>query len=947
MNRINNSKASKPFFNILWGVFISFLFSVFIAFVVFPLFVRLNPITSFLQINDIYLLLGLLSAITAGLLCSWRKVNIFFQRYKKTYEIINSKFTQIDAAFGVTIISFLLIVVFYHSWPPISSEVSIFFRTLFYTIILYIITAYYYKKNQPKKFHLHKVDDISDEPIKSYNEDLLNRGPFIHGLFEEIQNLNITDSFVFGLYGNWGDGKSSILNLLIREINDEGNFIVVSYNPWNFKDDEAMINGFFNALENAFNKIYIFPNLKKIIINYQSLITSGLSKIGLPINFNLKGNSIEEEREKIENYITNTNKKLIIIIDEIDRLEKNELKMIFKLVRSNSKFKNSIFLLSLDNNQVKKVLETDNDDGLLQKTIQKQILLPKIQPYFIEKFLLYSEHKIPRFTISELNSQELNEVVSTYGFIKLIDDNKIVICEDINSNIHISIYGENLRKIISNFNVGDKIFVEGKLTKNGIKLENSYSRISSFNLCKVDTLLEHMLRNHIITPEKIAFFDKNYTSIYRTQLSKIIINLRSAKLYLNSLYSSYPAIALEVNAFDFFVLEIIKVFHKKLYDDIFENWWFYVNERFENDYLNNPFTLRFATDTDRKQKSIQDHLTNFFESNNIKGEKMEMWREILGSIFPNIHNLRIITDTDRHEKRIFTTSFIKYFTLNVAPNELSDTYFEDIITSWNQKPSAITIWSIFLKLQKINKLYEFLNKLNNIYIDLLNNKTINVLLLTFAKKIKYLSRRTNNLWDSEYESAIRFILKVLDSKVDSSLIQQTIENLIKNTPDLLLAVDLVLQTKKERGGNIFTVYDNTNNYKLRQIVSNKLKKSFIDNKKNIFKEYKENKDWIRILYQWSSNWNDINSPNKTKVSSYISSLLKNNPKLLYELINSFNKGFPNEWNMNTAEINKIYDLKTIASLTRQLKNHKSLRKDQKQIFEKFINIYNNNQHNTQ
>ena len=85
-----------------------------------------------------------------------------------------------------------------------------------------------------------------DAPIGSNSDDLLGRTPFV----DEIVDLAITTPKEWvpriGIYGSWGSGKTSVLNMIAERLG-EAQHVVVRFNPWGFSDTDEM----FGALADA------------------------------------------------------------------------------------------------------------------------------------------------------------------------------------------------------------------------------------------------------------------------------------------------------------------------------------------------------------------------------------------------------------------------------------------------------------------------------------------------------------------------------------------------------------------------------------------------------------------------------------------------------------------------------------------------------------------------
>ena len=229
----------------------------------------------------------------------------------------------------------------------------------------------------------------SDKPISNENEDELNRMPFVKRFSKSICNYDSQDCLVIGLMGDWGCGKTSILNLTFSEIKKEKDWIFIDFNPWYFSNQDNLILQFFNRLLNEL----------KFSDNFTKKAKEALFKFmkGISINVNLKFLSSnldfdkvlkQEEFEKFNSFkqdlidiFSNLEYKIIISIDNIDRLPDDEIQQIFLLVKSLADFPNVIYILSFDQDIVIKTLnrlQLYSGEDYIKKIIQIEILVPEI-----------------------------------------------------------------------------------------------------------------------------------------------------------------------------------------------------------------------------------------------------------------------------------------------------------------------------------------------------------------------------------------------------------------------------------------------------------------------------------------------------------------------------------------------------------------------------------------
>ena len=261
-----------------------------------------------------------------------------------------------------------------------------------------------------------------DQPIKSYKEDILGRRPFAQSLGNAILSYKTKDSIVIGLFGAWGSGKTSIINMALEHINDvvsknkadDEKPIVIRFNPWNFSDQNQLITQFFRQLsvvlrrpdyagdakkagEKLESYAKFFEPLKLIpgLGQYAEIAKDVLQTTGAATKSwgDQKSNDLNAIRAELNELLGKQPHKIIVVIDDIDRLNNTEIRQIFQLIKSLGNFPNTIYLLAFDKdvviNALKKVQEGSGME-YLEKVVQIPFEIPLISKQEVEH-LLFSQ----------------------------------------------------------------------------------------------------------------------------------------------------------------------------------------------------------------------------------------------------------------------------------------------------------------------------------------------------------------------------------------------------------------------------------------------------------------------------------------------------------------------------------------------------------------------------
>lgn len=86
-----------------------------------------------------------------------------------------------------------------------------------------------------------------DAPIELEQDDLLGRAGFAREIAELAMGAPPTWSVRIGVYGRWGEGKTSVLQLVRRTVAEHGH-LVAEFNPWGCSNADEMIEALADAL---------------------------------------------------------------------------------------------------------------------------------------------------------------------------------------------------------------------------------------------------------------------------------------------------------------------------------------------------------------------------------------------------------------------------------------------------------------------------------------------------------------------------------------------------------------------------------------------------------------------------------------------------------------------------------------------------------------------------
>lgn len=248
----------------------------------------------------------------------------------------------------------------------------------------------------------------------------MGRSAFAQSLGDAILNYKEKESIVIGLFGAWGSGKTSIINMALEHVenksdeNEQRKPIVLKFNPWSYSDQHQLIAQFFEQLSVVLRRVDYSENAKEAgeklltyanffkplaliptIGPFASLISEVLKGVGEVSKSwgELKANDLNSIKKELNELLGKQSHKIIVVIYDVDRLINTEIRQIFQLVKSLADFSNTMYLLVFDKdvviNALKKVQEGSGTE-YLEKVVQIPFEIPVIPKQEVEH-LLFSQ----------------------------------------------------------------------------------------------------------------------------------------------------------------------------------------------------------------------------------------------------------------------------------------------------------------------------------------------------------------------------------------------------------------------------------------------------------------------------------------------------------------------------------------------------------------------------
>ncbi len=189
----------------------------------------------------------------------------------------------------------------------------------------------------------------------------------------------------------------------------EDRVVVIRFNPWRFESEERLIRSFFETLADALGRSLPTKReeLGQLLSRYGRILSiasvsffggaatiapgAGIKEIGEAFSTV----ELDELRDRLEHLLAESGKRIAVLVDDIDRLDRQEIQAVFKLVKLSAGFEYTVYVLAFDDEVVAAALGERYGAGgaeagrsFLEKIIQVPLHLPPADQVALRKLTL-------------------------------------------------------------------------------------------------------------------------------------------------------------------------------------------------------------------------------------------------------------------------------------------------------------------------------------------------------------------------------------------------------------------------------------------------------------------------------------------------------------------------------------------------------------------------------
>lgn len=441
-----------------------------------------------------------------------------------------------------------------------------------------------------------------DRPTLNSSEDELDRQRFVKSL---VQRLTIDEIPVIALIGAYGDGKTSVLNMLAERL-PEHEVVVVRFRSSLPGDESTLVSTLFNSIGKELRRRFFVRRLGLVLNRYARLLSGLVPSAPSGIKDFFKEPSQQNEIDEITTRLAQLPiRRVIVLLDDMDRMQLPELQTLLKVIRGVEEYPKLSFVCAF------------NKNALVEILIRRQAVDNVSMSFSADRPILVSGNLTGDISADDMRAgyEYLEKFFPVQVPVPKLDD----------------------KQLAKQFDVRFAEFT------------------SYFGL--------------LTLPEEPQAFDKRFEDLWRHNFTPALSNVRKMKRYFNGLKASYGLVQGEVDLVDFMAIELLRQIEPAIYDKVFQQRKFFYYPSWDIEHWRDRVDVIEATGRALHVKAFDSvfHRLNETQKEFAKSLLGEIFPKVKDYDTGDAIDLKGGDETEAEKaKRIFHPSlFMIYFSLHV------------------------------------------------------------------------------------------------------------------------------------------------------------------------------------------------------------------------------------------------------------------------------------------
>lgn len=232
-----------------------------------------------------------------------------------------------------------------------------------------------YRSGQPKQSS--PLYFVADEEVKDAKEDLFATDTQAKSFADTVLASGAHPGLIFGVDGPWGIGKTSFINLAHRYWEQaDDKVIVCRFEPLRYASEPDLADRLIRDLSAVIQTKVFAPEFRPAASRYSRLIKgkTDISFLGFKLSLEPSQETVDELLDDIDKVLRHIDRRVIIVIDDLDRLDAKTTNSVLFATRRTFKISQATFVLCYDT----EVLVGGKDEGLRAREFLEKFVMIKL-----------------------------------------------------------------------------------------------------------------------------------------------------------------------------------------------------------------------------------------------------------------------------------------------------------------------------------------------------------------------------------------------------------------------------------------------------------------------------------------------------------------------------------------------------------------------------------------